>query len=430
MLGDKVRRSLEDTGRPLSGPRRAYGRSSPPFQKVATGVIWVGFRIDPDAVRPFLPEGLVLSPASIGVLGIYQASTGYGVAPYVRGLVGVSVEGVPGSDVGEGMFVMGNIMDEPGASMMRRFYSSATVEGHAQTWRDGDAAARGGLGRGRRLAAGDDPAGRSAPDLSGIDNFLGETAAGLVKHADLTVADLADAEVVSLEITDDAPDYMRALRPLEHVFALHAERVNSIWSEPRVVGRTASGNASTVFLGLIEDTGRAAAVVRQDGTLIEANSSGLALLGPDGPRAGEPLFSGLAAERQALSHALKMSCARKGPRVSEPIALTRPGGWAPAGLCDAARTWRAWRRGGAGAAGRSAWAGTARRGADAAIVRPDRGRGQAGGTGRRGPRAARGGAGAEDFRAYGAFDAEDGYDKLGIKKQSELGHLVARLQYL
>ena len=429
MLGDKVRRSLEDTGRPFSGPRRA-DQILPPFQKVATGVIWVGFRIDPEAVRPFLPEGLVLSPASIGVLGIYQASTGYGIAPYVRGLVGVSVEGVPGSDVGEGMFVMGNIMDEPGASMMRRYYSSATVEGRAQTWRDGD------LLHGVASVEGVDwlrvtiRPGEVRPDLSGIDNFLGETAAGLVKHADSTVADLADAEVVSLEITDDVPDYMRALRPLEHVFALHAERVNSIWSEPRVVGRTASGNASTVFLGLIEDTGRAAAVVRQDGTLIEANSSGLALLGPDGPRAGEPLFSGLAAERQALNHALKMSCARKGPRVSEPIALTRPGGGhllayvmplehgehgGEAALVLLADPHGPERRDAAqmlqlfGLTGAEAKL--------AALV----GVGHA-------PRGAAQELKISEHTARSTLKTV--YDKLGIKKQSELGHLVARLQYL
>ncbi len=137
MLGDKVRKSLRDLDRPLSVLRPAADMV-PPFHKLAVDVIWAGFRIDPEAVRPFLPEGLVLSPASIGVLGIYQAPTGYGIAPYMRGLVGVSVEGVRGSDVGEGMLVVGNIMDEPGAATMRKFYSGATVEGVARTWRDGE----------------------------------------------------------------------------------------------------------------------------------------------------------------------------------------------------------------------------------------------------------------------------------------------------
>jgi DNA-binding CsgD family transcriptional regulator len=429
MLGDKVRKSLRDIDRPFS-VRRPAAEVVPPFHKLAVDVIWAGFRIDPEAVRPFLPDDLVLSPSSIGVLGIYQAPTGYGIAPYMRGLVGVTVEGVPGSDVGEGMFVMGNIMDEPGASVMRRLYSAATVEGEARTWRDGDllhgTASVGGVDWLRATIR----PGELRPAMSGVDNFLGETEAGLIKHADSTVADLADAEIVTLEITDAAPDYMRALRPTEHVFALDARRVNSIWSEPRLVGRTAAGNAATVFLGLIEDTGRAAAVVRQDGTLIEANASGWALLGPDGPRPGEPLLSGVAAERQALGNALKMSCARKGARVSEPIVLTRLGG---GHLLAYVLPLEHGEHGG-----------------DAALVLladphgPER-RNAAqmlqlfGLTGAEAKLAALVGVGHAPRGAALELNISEHtarstmktvYDKLGIRKQSELGHLVARLQYL
>lgn len=429
MLGDKVRRSLGDVEGPFLG-RPPADQISPPFHKLAIDVIWAGFRIDPDAVRPFLPEGLVLSPASIGVLGIYQAPTGYGIAPYMRGLVGVSVEGPAGSDVGEGMFVMGNIMDEPGAATMRRFYSQVTVEGTARTWREGEllhgVASVGGVDWLRATVR----PGELRPDLSGVDNFLGMTEAGLIKHADSTVADIADAQIVTLEITDDAPDYIRALRPIEHVFGLHAERVNSIWSEPRLVGRTASGNAASVFLGLIEDTGRAAAVVRQDGTLIEANASGRALLGPDGPRSGEPLLSGQAAEKHALCNALKMSCARKGPRVSEPIALTRPGG---GHLLAYVLPLEHGEHGG-----------------DAALVLLADPRGPErrdaaqmlqlfGLTGAEAKLAALVGVGNAPRGAALELKISEHtarstmktvYDKLGINKQSELGHLVAKLQYL
>ena len=429
MLGDKVRKSLRDIDRPFSVLRPA-AEIVPPFHKLAIDVIWAGFRIDPDAVRPFLPDGLVLSPASIGVLGIYQAPTGYGIAPYMRGLVGVSVEGVPGSDIGEGMFVMGNIMDEPGASMMRRFYSAATVEGTARTWREGD------LLHGVASVDGVDwlratiRPGEIRPDLSGVDNFLGMTEAGLIKHADSNVCDLADAEIVTLEITDAAPDYLRALRPIEHVFALDAVRVQSIWSEPRAVGRTASGNAASVFLGLIEDTGRAAAVVRQDGTLIEANASGRALLGPDGPRPGEMLLSGVAAEKHALCHALKKSCARKGPRVSEPIALTRAGGGRLLAYVLPLEH--------------------GEHGKDCALVLLADAHGPErrdavqmlqlfGLTGAEAKLAALVGIGHPPRGAAAELSISEHtarstlktvYDKLGINKQSELGHLVARLQYL
>lgn len=428
MLGDRVKGAFAGTaGNPSARPTAPV---EPPFHKVAVDVIWTGFHIDHAAVRAFLPEGLVLTAASIGILGVYTAPTGRGIAPYQRGIVGVSVEGVPGSDIGEGMYVMGNIMDMPGGEVIRELYSDAVVEGAARTWSEG------GLLHG--VAGVDDidwlrvtvrPTGEMRRDLPGVDNFLGNTGAGLVKYADSTISDLADAEIVSLEITDDAPDYMRALRPKGFVFGLHAARVSSIWSEPRVVGPRASGNAASVFLSLIDHTGRAAAVVREDGTLLEANSRARALLGLDVAAHGERLLSNVPAERQALARALRASVARTGPRFSDPVLMQSPsGGFLLAYVLPLEH----------GEHGKDAalvlladMHGTERRDAVQLLQ-------LFGLTGAEAKLAALVGTGMPPKGAAAELNISEHtarstlktvYDKLGIKKQSELGHLVARLQY-
>lgn len=412
-----------------SGSSRRGREIEPPFQKLATDVLWVGFRIDPARVAAFVPPGLILSEASIGILGIYQAKTGVGLAPYTRALVGVSVEGEPGSDAGEGMLVVGNVMDEPAAGRLRLLYSRDTVTGAARTWRaDGMLHGVAEVGGVEWLRATVRPVGGLKREMSGVDTFFGVTDAGLIKHADSNVSDIYEAEVVSVEITDDAPELFRAFRPRDFVFALHAEQVNSIWSEPRVVGGTA-GDAGAVFLGLIEDTGRAAAIVRQDGTLIGINPTGEAMLGEDGPRLGETLLSSVPEEKAALRTALELSIARTGPRVSAPIALTRPGG-------------------------RQLFAYVmplehGQHGGEAALVLLGDPRGPE----RRdaaemlqmfGLTAAEARLGALVGVGLGAREAavelkisehtarstlKTVYDKLGIRKQSELGHLVARLQH-
>ena len=429
MLGDKVRGTSRGADRSLSA--RTEGTSlRPPFHKSAIDVIWTGFRIDADAVRPFLPEGLVLSPTSIGILGIYTAPSGRGLAPYQRGVVGVSAEGVPGSDIGEGMFVMGDILDMPGGAVMRELYTDSVVEGAARTWfADGLLHGAASVDGVDWLRASIRPAGEVRHGLTGVDTFLGQTKAGLVRYADSTIADLVDAEVVALEITDAAPDYMRALRPVEYVFGLHAVRVNSIWSEPRVVGPQAAMNATSVFLSLIDDTGRAAAVVREDGTLIEANARAHALLALEGSGVGERLLSSVPAERQALSRALRESVARTGPRASDPVLMQRPGGGYVLAYVlplehgehgpDAALVLL------------SDIQGTERRDAAqllqlfgltaaearlAALV----GCGMA-------VKAAAAELGVTEHTARSTLKTV--YDKLMIKKQSELGHLVARLQF-
>ena len=412
-----------------SGSRKRGKDPEPPFQKLATDVLWVGFRIDRARVAPLVPPGLVLSETSIGVLGIYQAQTGFGLAPYKRALVGVSVEGVPGSDAGEGMLVVGNVMDEPGAGRVRQLYSRDTVTGTARTWRaDGLLHGVAEVDGVEWMRATVRPRGPARRDMSGVDTFFGMTEAGLIKHADSNVSDMAEAEVVSVEISDAAPELFRAFRPTDFVFALHCEQVNSIWSEPRIVGGTA-GDAGAVFLGLIEDTGRAAAIVRQDGTLIAVNPSGEALLGTDGPRLGETLLSAVPAEKEALCKALKLSIARSGPRVSAPIALTRPSGQQLFAYVMPLEH--------------------GQHGGEAALVLLGDPRGPE----RRdaaqmlqlfGLTAAEARLGALVGVGLGAREAAEElkisehtarstlktvYDKLGIKKQSELGHLVARLQH-
>ncbi len=411
-----------------SGSRRRGKDAEPPFHKVATDVLWVGFKIDTARVAPYIPAGLVLTEASIGVLGIYQAQTGLGLAPYRRALVGVSVEGMPGSDAGEGMLVVGNVMDEPGAGLLRRLYSGETTIGTARTWQDD------GLLHGVAEVDGVEwlraivrPTGNPRRDLAGVDTFFGVTEAGVIKHADSNVSDIAEAEVVTVEITDAAPELFRAFRPKEFVFALHAIQVNSIWSEPRVVGGT-SGDPGALFLGLIEDTGRAAAIVKQDGTLIGINPSGEAMLGGDGPRLGETLLSAVQEEKDALRKALELSIARSGPRVSAPISLTRPGGRQ---LFAYVMPLEHGRHGGEaalvllgdprGPERRDAAEMLQLSGLTAAEARL----GALVGVGL-GAREAANELGISEHTARSTLKTV--YDKLGIRKQSELGHLVARLQ--
>ncbi|MBK8086261.1 MAG: hypothetical protein IPK28_21895 [Devosia sp.] len=401
----------------------------PPYHKVATGVVWVAFQFNHEAVRPFLPDGVLLTESSVGILGIYQAHTGFGLAPYTRGMVGISVNGQPGTDVPEGMLVLADIIDEPGASRLRRLYSGNTFVGSARTWQDG-ALLRGtaSVGDEEWLRATIRPGGDKRRDMCGVDTFLGVTEAGLVAYADSNVSDLEDAEIISVEITDAAPAIMQAMRPTGFVFGLHAARVSSIWSEPRVVGNSAVGDAAQMFLGIVEDAGRAAAIVRQDGTLIATNSSGRQLLGIRA-RPGEQLLGGTVAERQALGAALRHSVARTGPRVSDPIALARSGGGHLVAYVLPLEH--------------------GEHSADAALVlmtdphgpeRRDAGQllqlfGLTGaearlaalvGTGVA-PRAAAAELSITEHTARSTMKTI--YDKLGIRKQSELGHLVARLQH-
>lgn len=315
MLREMARRT---SSRPAGQSARPAREPDPPYLKAAHDVIWVGFRIDIDAVRPFVPPELKLNGDSTGILGIYQAGSGWGLAPYQRGLVAVTVSGTEGGGTGDGIFNLSGIMTAPAVDIVRRRYTKDVVEGYARSWRDGDLVhGVAGVGSNDWLRASIRPSPSVKTGMSGVDTFMGMTSRGLLKHADSFEADIADAEIVSLEITDAAPPAMQAMRPLEWLFAIHVPRLSSSWGEPRPIGQT--DDAVGFYLDLVEGTGRAAVAVSMDGRLLKANGLARELLGGDCLRPGEPMMP----QHTALWAAIERSRSAGRPRISDPVVLSR-----------------------------------------------------------------------------------------------------------
>lgn len=410
-------RSAGQTARPVREPE-------PPYHKAAQDVVWVGFRIDLDAVRPFVPAELKLTSDSIGVVGIYQAGSGWGLAPYQRGLVAVTVTGNGLGATGDGIFNLSGIMTAPAVDIVRRRYTRHVAEGYARSWREED------LIHGVAGVAGEDwlrasirPGPHLRTGMSGVDTFIGQTARGLLKHADSYEADIAEADIVSLEITDAAPAAMRAMRPVEWLFAIHVPRLSSSWGEPRLIGQT--DDAVGFYLDLIEGTGRAAVAVSTDGRLIKANGLARDLLGPEGLRAGELLLP----QYTALWTAVERSRHAGRPRLSDPVVLPRP---EQAPIIAYALPFDADGRGDTQLVLFTRADAPARQ--DASRLLQMMGLTQA--EARLGALIG-GGLSAKQAAAELSISENTArstlksvYDKLGIGKQAELGHLVARLEFL
>lgn len=396
---------------------------APPYHKVVHNLIWASFRIDIDAIRPFVPPQLRLTKDSVGILGIYAASSGWGLAPYQRGLLGVTVSGHDIDATAEGNYNLGGIMSEPAADIVRRRYTKDIETGTARTWLDG------GLVHGVAevncvpwLKATIQPKG-PVRRLSGVDTFIGMTSRGLLRHADSYEADVADADIVSIEISDAAPPFMQAMRPLEWLFALHVERLSSAWGEPRPIGQTE--DSVGFYLDLIEGTGRAAVAVTPAGTILKANARALALLGTEALRTGEKLLP----QETALRIELEKARFGSRPRLTEAIILPRQG---QSGIIAYVLPFDATGSGetmlvlfvDAGAPGRQ----------DASRLLQLMGLTQAEARlatligGGLSVKQAAAELGISEHTARSTLKSV--YDKLQIGKQAELGHLVARLQYL
>lgn len=218
----------------------------PPFPTVLRDVIWLVMRIDPSRIAPFVPAGLAVSLDLIGVLGICEATSGSAITPFVRAFGGVTIEGHDSPDTKEAVYIVGDVVTAGAAEVMRQFYVQTALAGEPRVWRE-DALLRGSVSTGGRewLRVAVRPTGRVRSGVTGRDAYLGTTERGLSRHIVSYLGAVAPAEVVSFELSDDAPPAFAALKPTEIIFALRGRDLHATWGEPQDVPRAAVAPAVT-----------------------------------------------------------------------------------------------------------------------------------------------------------------------------------------
>lgn len=212
----------------------------PPFPTVLRDVIWLVMRIDPLKIAPFVPAGLAVSLDLIGVLGLCDATSGSDITPFVRAFGGVAIEGHDSPDTKEAVYIVGDVVTARAADVMRRFYVETALTGDARVWRE-DGLLRGSVSTGGTewLRVTVRPSGRARTGVTGRDAYLGTTERGLSRHIVSYLGAVAPAEIVSFELSDDAPPAFAALKPTDIVFALRGRDLHATWGEPREVPRAA-----------------------------------------------------------------------------------------------------------------------------------------------------------------------------------------------
>ena len=212
----------------------------PPFPTVLRDVIWLVMRIDPSKIAPFVPAGLAMSLDLIGVLGICDAVSGSAITPFVRAFGGVAIEGHDAPDTKEAVYIVGDVVTEGAADVMRQFYVQTVLAGEPRIWRE-DGLLHGSISTGGRewLRVAVQPSGRARSGVTGLDAYLGTTERGLSRHIVSYLGAIAPAEVVSFELDRNAPPAFAALRPTDIVFALRGRDLHATWGEPHEVPRGA-----------------------------------------------------------------------------------------------------------------------------------------------------------------------------------------------
>lgn len=224
-----------DELRDMAGP----GEPGPPYPMLLSDAIWLVFRIALADVAAYVPTALKISPSLIGVLGIFEASSGSWLTPFARSYCAVAVEGHDLPDTREALYIMGDVVTARAAETMRTHYVASSQVGEiALQWEDGLLCGKAGSKSRDWFSAALRPTGTAQPGVTGADAYVSLSTEGLTRHIVSYFGSLTSAEIESLNITDDAPAPFKAFRNATPVLALRANAFNVTWgrTEPLELG--------------------------------------------------------------------------------------------------------------------------------------------------------------------------------------------------
>jgi DNA-binding CsgD family transcriptional regulator len=212
------------------------GIGGPPFPLIMPLAAWFVFRVDPEQLAALLPAGLSILMPTIGVLALYQAKASLPFAPFSRAFAGVAVTGYDSPDVKEAVYVVSDVASPGADEVMRAHYSSICVPGEPRIrWDDGLLRGTVAIGGKVCLSIACRPTGALRTGVTGLDAYLGTTADGLTRHIISYGGGVMPSEVVSFEVSDDAPPALRAMQPTEMLLGTIIEDLHVTLSEPTLV---------------------------------------------------------------------------------------------------------------------------------------------------------------------------------------------------
>ncbi len=267
--------------------RRQIGRGSggrvPPFHVSGVDLIYYICRFDPARIAEVVPEGLEPADSGWGTICAYTVSYGWELAPYTAFFLSAEVKGLDSPDGSPGQYIHCGVISGVGGEVLRSQYNTNFKEGYAQHHLHGERIEA-------EAGVGDDVFVRMRGNLKGA-NFEPYTArtpyigrhpeGGFCRYMvafNGKIAVIPDNEV---EYLKGADQLFNIMEPIEYTWPMYTREASLTFGRPRRLGRDYSEIADdyvgVALVELLARTGRAAAVVKKDGTLLRLNAAADAL---------------------------------------------------------------------------------------------------------------------------------------------------------
>lgn len=311
METDPTGRKRRDNAEDQFGSPLYTNEPLPPFFTVADPLFFICFRSDPQMVQSILPPGLTADSKGTVMLAAFLCGRGWGLDKATMGFFLPVINEYPAPDTQESCFLSVVVGNEPVVKNFGQHYAQVSPGGveirtegrkvFVRMWDD----KAGDLARAEMWLS-DAP----ATYMTANDQYLGFDANGqLVSHIASVIGNPLAGEIVSFEIPSSAPDIVKALEPLEHVFASIVPSMLYTSSPPERIWQTnapfPTGRAA--LLEILDRQARAVLIVSDDGHPLHANRHASQLLATLSPGHGDPLRSASADETARFRAALKLA---------------------------------------------------------------------------------------------------------------------------
>lgn len=305
---------------------------APPYQVELHELLLAEAVFDPVAARAALPAELEPLDDSSGAIAVFAAPHGWGLAPFSCFYIGLFVKGYDSPDGWTGIYLVCSFYSGKAAEIFRRDYNTAAMAGFSRQWQDGDLYwGEAGLTDQPmvRLALHSPSLGETPITLSGTHNYLGQNGTeGQTIHTIAFTGQDFPATVASYEVLPGASDLIRSLVPLRWTHASRTPRLALTFGPARPLKDSAAQLATDAtqlsLMDILTRIGHAVALVAADGRVLFINNHARELLA--GALTGGRLTAWRRQDQTQLGSAM---AALQPGRLSQPVALRRPGGALP-----------------------------------------------------------------------------------------------------
>jgi len=308
----------------------------PPYHVGEVDMLFVGVRFAEAAVRAILPAELKPVPEFTGTLCVYEARTGWGIAPYSACFAAIEVEGFDSPDGSRGYYMATGHFSGRAGVVMRRDYNTNFLEGGSRLWREaGQAGGIGGPPGGEALHLTLDRLPPTPPITSGIHHYLGRNAGGGINlYAVAFTGSLWGAVPSEVRIGPDAGTAMRALAgAAQPIWAFDCAGTTLTFSAPRPIADhsgIASEGTRAALLDVFSHLGRPAVVLGKNAAIAYMNRQAEGLVGL-GFTVERGHLRARRSQDQAALHRIVEAAMDRGAAAFDlsPIAIERPDGTSP-----------------------------------------------------------------------------------------------------